>query len=334
MKVRLTQIDGPLPNLALMRLAHWHRSRGDEVHFTRSPYKHLFEPEYDAVYGSAIFKYSAKRIETLRLNFPNAILGGTGTFEPTTVESILGEGKEVYDYSDYPKFTGSMGFTQRGCRLKCGFCVVPKKEGKARSVASVHDIWRGPGHKKHLHLLDNDFFGQPEDQWRARLDEIRDGKFKVCLNQGINIRMITDVAAEALASIEYRNQEFDARRLYTAWDNIGDEKVFFRGIDTLERHGIPAKHVMAYMLIGYDKRETWERIHYRFDRMVERGVMPFPMVFDNTRRDHKDFQRWAITGLYRAIPFSEYNVNAKPKIKGMDSLFANDNSMEVTHAAA
>ena len=28
MRVRLTHLDGKLPNLALMKLAHWHRSLG------------------------------------------------------------------------------------------------------------------------------------------------------------------------------------------------------------------------------------------------------------------------------------------------------------------
>ena len=31
MIVRLTQIDGDLPNIALMRLAAWHRSQGHEI---------------------------------------------------------------------------------------------------------------------------------------------------------------------------------------------------------------------------------------------------------------------------------------------------------------
>lgn len=30
MNVRLTQIDGALPNLALLKLSHWHLARGDE----------------------------------------------------------------------------------------------------------------------------------------------------------------------------------------------------------------------------------------------------------------------------------------------------------------
>ncbi len=64
------------------------------------------------------------------------------------------------DYSIYPDFTASLGFTQRGCRLSCKFCVVPQKEGKNRSTQTIAEIWRGAGHPRNLHLLDNDFFGR------------------------------------------------------------------------------------------------------------------------------------------------------------------------------
>ena len=70
---------------------------------------------------------------------------------------------------------------------------------------------------------------------------------------------------------------------------------------------------MVYMLIGYDPAETWERIHHRFDRMVERGIFPYPMVYDNNRKDLKKFQRWAVTGLYRAVPFKDYDASIKRK---------------------
>lgn len=33
MRVRLTQLDGSLPNLALMKLSAWHKAQGDEVVF-------------------------------------------------------------------------------------------------------------------------------------------------------------------------------------------------------------------------------------------------------------------------------------------------------------
>jgi hypothetical protein len=78
-RVRLTQIDGALPNLALMKLAHWHRQQGDEVVTTRGLERDMFEGGYDRVYGSAIFKFSRDRIARFRASWPEAILGGTGT---------------------------------------------------------------------------------------------------------------------------------------------------------------------------------------------------------------------------------------------------------------
>ena len=158
--------------------------------------------------------------------------------------------------------------------------------------------------------------------WRKRIAEIRDGGFKVSFTQGINIRMVTPEVGAAIASIEYRDDGFTQRRLYTAWDNLKDEDVFFRGVAMLDAAGVPPKHLMAYMLIGFDKRETWDRIHHRFNRMVGLGIRPFPMVYDcratdpDRYRGLKAFQRWAVTGLYRAIPFAEYDVSIKRAMPG------------------
>ncbi|RWQ35544.1 MAG: radical SAM protein [Mesorhizobium sp.] len=313
--VLLIQLDGRLPNLALMRISAWHRSLGDVIHFARSPYRQLDYPVFDAVYGSAIFKFSADQVSRFRAEWPNAFVGGTGTDSKLTVEDIPGFTDQGVDYEFYPEFSASIGFTQRGCRLSCKFCVVPGKEGRPVSVATVADIWRGTGknypHPKHLHLLDNDFFGQSEDQWRARIEEVREGGFKVSFTQGINVRAMTEDVAAALATIEYRDDAFSRRRLYTAWDNLKDEDVFFRGVDLLRRHGIPPSHLMVFMLVGFDKRETWDRIFHRFNRMVDLGIRPYPMVFDHTRRDLKRFQRWVVTGLYRAVPFDQYDPSRK-----------------------
>jgi hypothetical protein len=87
--------------------------------------------------------------------------------------------------------------------------------------------------------------------------------------------------------------------------------------DLLDAAGIKPRHVMAYMLVGYDKRETWERLWHRFNRMVERGIEPFPMVYDcratdpQRFRELKRFQRWVITGLYRACRFEDYDAGRK-----------------------
>ena len=129
--IRLTQIDGKLPNLALMRLAKYYRERGDQVWFSRAVNKELFEPSYyDRVYGSIIFTMSSDRTRQFKRQFPMAIIGGTGSGNWDTLESLHPGIPEKYDYRDYPEFTGSIGFLQRGCRLRCKFCVVPEKEGR------------------------------------------------------------------------------------------------------------------------------------------------------------------------------------------------------------
>jgi hypothetical protein len=290
----------------------------------------MFEPDYDVVYGSAIFDYSLPRVERLRQQFPGAIVGGT--FDTSlagnalTVESVLGvDESELADWSIYPNFDGSLGFTQRGCRFKCGFCNVPRKEGQPRPVNTIASIWRGAAYPKHIHLLDNDFFGQPKSEWQARIAEICQGGFKVCFNQGINIRMITDETAAALASVRYRDDQFKIARLYTAWDNVGHEKKFFDGVATLERNGVSPRNLMAYMLIGWDPAETWERVFYRLNKMVALGIRPYPMVYGNAHRGLplggtniriagrtlSEFQRWVIRKAYTFVSFENYDVNAK-----------------------
>ncbi len=323
-QVRLVQLDGKIPNLAIMKLAHWHRAQGDQVTFSERIHPGLFEPwSYDIVYGSAIFDQSMPLAEELRRAYPGALVGGTGAGEKNlglTVESIIGDRKyERYDYSIYPQYPWSLGFTQRGCRLKCEFCVVPKKEGGPITLNTIQDIWR-PGTPRNIVLLDNDFFGQPKEEWRARMDELKKGKFKVSFNQGINVRLINDEAAAALSTLRYYNHRFTKRRLYTAWDNLGQERVFFRGLERLEKAGIPAQHLMVYMLTGFAEDETIELVMERYRKIREPGCMPFPMVFD-PRIDPKDpeaeqkkkrilelkkFQRWVIKRYDRVVTWEQF----------------------------
>jgi hypothetical protein len=319
-KVRLTHIDGKLPNLALMKLSHWHKSRGDEVYLHRAVQRDIFEPEYDVVYGSAIFTRSLPLVAALRREFPKAIIGGTGAEayregSYPTVEALIGDEYEHYDYDIYPDFQDSLGFTQRGCRLACGFCIVPKKEGRPRAVSTIPQIYRGEPWPRNLFLLDNDFFGQPKADWEARVAEIKEGDFKVCFDQGINVRLVDrdPSIAPVLASLPYYDDQFKHRRLYTAWDNLKDEAIFMRGVKALTDAGIPPAHLMVYMLIGFDPSETMDRIMYRFTKMLELGVKPYPMVYNReagSSSELKRFQRWVARRYYEFIPFAEFSPEA------------------------
>ena len=305
MIVRLLQIDGKIPNIALMRIAAHHRALGHTVflHRADSPLRaEAFEfLSMDKIYASAIFSRSKPIVEALIKARPDAIIGGTGfDVAPLVISNLESHGITTLsqDYSIYPQFQQSIGFTQRGCRLKCSFCVVPQKEGRVRPERTISEIWRGDPWPRELILLDNDFFGQAE--WRKRIEEIRDGGFKVSFNQGINARCITDEAAEAIASVNYRDDKMKDKRIYTAWDNKVDEWKLFAGLNRLVKCGVKPDHIMVYMLCGYWPGETTADREYRRRRLREFGARPFPMAYitnetpKELEKELRGFQRWVI----------------------------------------
>ena len=133
MKILLYQLDGKIPNIALMRVAAHHRALGDEVElrWTHSSHPEIWDTGDELVYASTIFERTRPHAEDLLLQWPNAQVGGTGWDVASSLEAIGIETLDQ-DYSLYPKWRQSIGFTQRGCRLRCKFCVVPRKEGAIR----------------------------------------------------------------------------------------------------------------------------------------------------------------------------------------------------------
>lgn len=306
MKVLLIQLDGKLPNVALMRIAAHHRALGDEIELRRAGNLRSLEPrlwdDHDKVYGSLIFERTRPLGERLIEAHPGATVGGTGWRVEGTLEDV-GITTTEQDYSPYARFASSIGFLQRGCRLRCPFCVVPRKEGAVRHEQTVAELWRGDPWPRELLLLDNDFFGNP--QWRDRISEIRDGRFKVSFSQGINARAIGKEEAEAIASVNYRDDGMKVKRIYTAWDNRKDEKRLFRGLQLLVDAGVKPDHIMVYILIGYWPGETAEDREHRRSRLRDFGARPYPMPFVRTR-ELVGFQRWVIGAYDKTFSWGEW----------------------------
>lgn len=302
----LFQLDGKIPNIALMRISAHHRDRGHDVILRRTgnPDQEVLggcnAPDY--VYGSVVFEKCRFIGERLLAAYPNAILGGTGWSVSGSLEQI-GITTKRQDYSIYPEFKQSIGFTQRGCRLRCKFCVVPEKEGAIREEQGIYDVWRGGDMPRELLLLDNDFFGQPN--WRKHITDIREGGFKVSFNQGINARFLTDEAAEAIASIDYRDDSMRVKRIYTAWDNRKDEQRLFDGLNRLVKYGVKPDHVMVYMLCGYWPGETQADREYRRLKLREFGARPYPMIWERTP-ELLGFQRWIIGAYDKRVPWADW----------------------------
>jgi hypothetical protein len=314
-RVLLLQLDGTGPNLALMRLAAHHRGLGDDVELRRVAGPDAAERRlgdaFDRVYASAIFERSRPTAERVRRVYPGTIVGGAGLDESMTLEAVGVPTRGPVDYSDWPAFRASLGFTQRGCRYDCSFCKVPrmKAEGRPRPETTVTDIWRGEPWPRWVLLYDNDFFGVPS--WRHVVEELVAGRFRVCFNQGINVRALGDEAAAALASVDYRDDSFRDRRLYTAWDNLGDEARLFRGLALLARHGVRPDDVMVYMLVGYDHDARAARPGLtpgdfrRHARLREFGARPYPMPYVRTP-ELRGFQRWVVGAYDKRVPWRDW----------------------------
>jgi len=310
-KVLLLQLDGSFPNIALMRIAAHHRDRGNEVVFRRASRPEMvpahFGDDFTIVYASSIFnifEQSRAAVAAVRRQWPGAIIGGTGISLSNKLEHIGIPTEGPLDYSLYPNFQHSIGFSQRGCRLSCKFCGVPEKEGANRGVEGIWNIWRGEPYPPNILLLDNDFFGQLE--WRRRVQELKAGEFRVSFNQGINARFITDEAAEAIGELDVRDDGFERRRLYTAWDNRKDEERLFAGLDRLVKYGrLTPDQIMVYILVGYWPGETHADRDYRRRRLREFGARPYPMPWERTP-ELVGFQRWVVGAYDKRIAWKDF----------------------------
>lgn len=310
MKVRLIQVDGKIPNIALMKLSAHHRAAGDEISLAvvergKLTAKHVYGAgpgEPDRIYVSAIFEKSRPLVDQIKLARPDAIVGGSGVDEKAKLSDV-GVTTLEQDYSIYPGWTQSIGFSQRGCRLDCPFCKVRKMEGKFQKIQGAVSLWRGDPWPRHLVLLDNDFFG--DKNWAAEIDGIRAGKFKVNFHQGINARFLTDETAAGIASVDYRDVKMRDKQIYTAWDNKKDQDRLFRGLELLTKHGVKPFHISVYILCGYwpwSNLADWE---YRRAKLREFGARPYPMPYHRTR-ESVGFQRWVCGAYDKRVTWAQW----------------------------
>lgn len=310
MRVGIYNVDSrAVPNLALLRLTGYHLRRGDTV----EPYAPLLATTYDRVYASKVFRYS----DGSQLDPDAMVIGGTGWDASVTLPPEVEAAPPDYSLTDYPH---SIGFTMRGCRFRCGFCVVPKKEGRPRPTNTIADIWCQRDSRLVV-LLDNDFFGNPE--WRDRIEEIRRLDLLVSFSQGLNIRIITDEQASALASVKFRNMKGTRKQVHFAWDRVRDERLVMAGIDRVLAAGIKPHQMAFFVLVGFDTTEEQDlrRIH----ALRARGCEPFVMPYDRRNPYQAALARWANhKAIAKSVPWPEYRSGVKRRplpVAGQGDLF-------------
>ena len=299
--VAVMQLDGKIPNLALMQIASYHKRIGDTVRWWDGP---LFPS--DKVYASKIFDFTD-------LDLPEyVVLGGTGVDVQRRLPEEMNGAGIAGAWSLYPKYKNHVGFSERGCRLNCKFCVVPQKDGRPTKAASIEELLNNPLGEDRLVLLDDDFLGHPEVE--DVFEELIDRDLTVNFICGLNIRLITERQAELLSRTKFINNSFGSKQVSFAWDNIKDERLILRGFNRCVEAGVKPREMQFFVLIGYDS--THEQDMHRVQTIRDLGSDPFVMAYDRKVQYQKDFQRWVNhRAIFNSVKFEDYKPATKKERK-------------------
>lgn len=288
-----------------MKIAAYHRALGDKIVLCRHPSELSLSVYWaDKIYISCIFSKNKKLTESLEQSIAymkkSVTVGGYGASRlelPGEIEHIMP------DYGLYNvKF--SMGFTTRGCIRKCPWCVVPDKEGAIRVNAPISEF-HNPDHKKVV-LLDNNIL-PIEDHFKESMEYLSNNGLKVSFSQGLDIRLINEENAGLLSDSKYYNWKFSEKSLYFAFDEPSLEQEVRDGVTKLNNAGVPSKHIMVYMLCGFNT--TFQEDYHRYKVLWEElGALPFVMVYNQQKTPILGhFARWVNRRVHKICAWEDYD---------------------------
>ena len=290
MKIGLIDVDGHnFPNIPLMKISAWHKAQGDQVEW----YDPMFSGHMDKVYVSKVFSFSpdfeyfidADEVIYGGSGYCISLVGGKEVFDKRKDIELPHEIEHIYpDYSLYGIEDTAYGFLSRGCPRGCHFCHVEAKEGRAsRKVAEQSEFWNG---QKNIVLCDPNILACR--QWKDLLQQLIDSKAWVDINQGLDIRLMTEEKAEMLKRIKIKEWHF-------AWDRYQDKDMILPKFKMFKKiTGVRERNAIVYVLCNYDT--TLEQDLERIYTLREMGYWAYVMLYDKEHipkgHDLRNLARW------------------------------------------
>lgn len=281
MNIGLIAVDSTFPNLALMKIARYHRSRGDTVEWY-TPFD-----EYDKVYMAKVFSYTEDYGQYIT-NAKEIFKGGTGYDLTTTLPDEIDRLQP--DYSIYPSIDNktAYGFLTRGCPNRCKWCVVPKKEGKVKPYMDVDDI--AIDGRTNLILMDNNVLAS--EYGLQQIQKIIDRRYRVDFNQALDARLVTPEIGELLAKVRWLTF------IRFGCDTPKQIKDCEQAMALIDAHRkVPGSYLM-YTMIGDDMKEAYHRLsHFRDNKRVRIVAQPFRDInipHQVIPQWQQDMARWAM----------------------------------------
>lgn len=264
-------VDSGYPNLALMKIARWHKERGDSVEW----YNQLCH--YDKAYLAKVFTFTPDYGYYLQAD--EVEKGGTGYDIGKRLQEEIDRLQP--DYSLYPSIDGktAYGFLTRGCPNRCPWCVVPQKEGGTKPYMDVEEI--AVEGRTSLILMDNNILAS--DYGLTQIEKIVQKKYKVDFNQGLDARLVTDDVARLLAKVKW------IKRIRFGCDTPVQISECERAVALLDKHGYRGEYFFYCILLD-DFKESFDRVNYW--RAKGQRFLPHAQPFRNPNNKKQLIPQW------------------------------------------
>lgn len=310
MRIGLIDVDGHnFPNIPLMKLSAWHKARGDTVEWYE-PLIHGFpNPPLDKVYMSKVFSFSpdyeyfvnAKEVVKGGSGYCISLENGKEAFDKSKDKELPYEIEHIYpDYSIYGITDTAYGFLTRGCPRGCDFCHVKVKEGLcSRKVADLSEFWNG---QKNIVLCDPNILACKD--WKSLFQQLVDSKAWIDINQGLDIRLMTEEKAELI-------KQMKIKELHFAWDRYEDKDIIVPKFKMFkEITQIDIRKLIVFVLCNFDT--TIEQDLERIYTLRDLGYWAYVMLYD---KEHipknsklRKMARWVnMKSVFATVPkFEDY----------------------------
>jgi len=327
------------PPLGLLKLASYHRIKGDTVELIRGCSFPDRTP--DKVYVTSLFTWGWKEVwEAVRYYkslLPTAELSLGGIYASLMPEHAklsgadrvhIGLVKEAENllpaYDLVTQWHWSILFASRGCPNRCAFCAVPRLEGGLNSCKDSIRHLVYPGHDR-LILWDNNILASPS--WQSIVSEAMELGIGVDYNQGLDAMLVTPAVAETLSKLK-----MPCVRI--AYDSEAKGKHVKNAIKLITSKGIRGREVFVYVL--YNFKDTPDDFFARARDVLMWGAVVFPMRFeplDSMARNKYVSPGWdkdrlemvekvrRVLGFSGALPPYSYLIERFSKATGFDDAF-------------
>jgi len=271
------------PPLGLLKLASYHRLKGDSVELIRGCSLPSRKP--DKVYVTSLFTWGWNEVwqavRHYKSLFPTTevCLGGIyASLMPKQARLSgadhvhIGLVKEAEDlmpaYDLLPQWEWSIMFASRGCPNRCRYCAVPKLEGDLHSLRFSVRPFIYPGHKRII-FWDNNILAAPN--WKSIATEIMELGIEVDFNQGLDASFVTQEVAETLSKMK-----MPCVRL--SYDYKGKGKYVKKATELITSCGIRGREIFVYVLYNFNDKpdDFFERVR----DVLTWGAVAFPMRFE------------------------------------------------------